>query len=264
MKKFYKIIEQQINCNCCTDQNIIRILDCVDELSLKYGVSKSNILDLLDSEYKGLKITYKIYKRNGIIMIITPLQIKTFSETSKVKVRDRKKIFFYDPKNTYGEFSNFYSKNQNKTFRLVIDNIEWKSTEHYFQAQKFLGPSSTEKSREYAELIKNAKTPSISKILAAQKTGGGYRWRTNLNSIIEQYKDVKIRKDWEDVKEDIMKKALLEKFSQNEKLKEVLLKTEFAILYEHTSRDKYWADGGDGSGKNRLEYLLMIIRDELF
>jgi predicted NAD-dependent protein-ADP-ribosyltransferase YbiA (DUF1768 family) len=31
-------------------------------------------------------------------------------------------------------------------------------------------------------------------------------------------------------------------------------------LVEHTSNDSYWADGGYGSGQNRLGFLLMKIR----
>jgi predicted NAD-dependent protein-ADP-ribosyltransferase YbiA (DUF1768 family) len=31
-------------------------------------------------------------------------------------------------------------------------------------------------------------------------------------------------------------------------------------LIEHTVKDKYWADGGNGTGKNRLGFLLMKLR----
>jgi len=32
---------------------------------------------------------------------------------------------------------------------------------------------------------------------------------------------------------------------------------------EHTDNDSYWADGGDGSGRNMLGVLLMSVRKEL-
>jgi predicted NAD-dependent protein-ADP-ribosyltransferase YbiA (DUF1768 family) len=32
---------------------------------------------------------------------------------------------------------------------------------------------------------------------------------------------------------------------------------------EHTFKDKYWADGGNGTGKNRLGVLLMKLRAEI-
>jgi len=35
-------------------------------------------------------------------------------------------------------------------------------------------------------------------------------------------------------------------------------------LIEHTYKDRYWADGGDGGGLNMLGKLLMQLRDKLF
>ncbi len=40
-------------------------------------------------------------------------------------------IKFYSTKNEYGEFSNFAA------FPFKLDGQEWKTSEHYFQAQKF-------------------------------------------------------------------------------------------------------------------------------
>jgi N-glycosidase YbiA len=42
-----------------------------------------------------------------------------------------------------------------------------------------------------------------------------------------------------------------------------LLETGDACIVEHTARDRYWADGGDGSGRNMLGRLLMRVHDEL-
>jgi predicted NAD-dependent protein-ADP-ribosyltransferase YbiA (DUF1768 family) len=43
------------------------------------------------------------------------------------------------------------------------------------------------------------------------------------------------------------------KYTQHEKLRNVLLNTKNMKIIEHTARDKYWADGGgNGKGKNRL------------
>ncbi len=60
-----------------------------------------------------------------------------------------------------------------------------------------------------------------------------------------------------------MYEGLRAKFSQNKELKDKLLATGQAKLVEHTDRDKYWGDGGNGEGKNRLGILLMKLRDEL-
>jgi len=34
-------------------------------------------------------------------------------------------------------------------------------------------------------------------------------------------------------------------------------------LIEHTKKDSYWGDGGNGSGKNKLGKILMKVRYEL-
>ena len=62
------------------------------------------------------------------------------------------------------------------------------------------------------------------------------------------------------VKEKIMYDGLVFKFTQNEKLKEKLMETKGKKLIEHTENDNYWADGGDGSGQNKLGILLMRLR----
>jgi predicted NAD-dependent protein-ADP-ribosyltransferase YbiA (DUF1768 family) len=71
------------------------------------------------------------------------------------------------------------------------------------------------------------------------------------------------RADWERVKDEIMLEALRAKFSQNPDLRSKLLATAPASLVEHTKNDRYWADGGDGTGRNRLGELLMQVREEL-
>ncbi|WBW99707.1 NADAR family protein [Oceanirhabdus sp. W0125-5] len=111
----------------------------------------------------------------------------------------------------------------------------WKTSEHYFQAMKFEGT-------EHYDLINQAKTPMI-----AAKMG---RDRTR-----------PLRKDWEDVKDDIMYKALKAKFDSDEELRNILLSTGDALLIEHTRNDLYWADGVDGTGKNMLGILLMKLRE---
>jgi ribA/ribD-fused uncharacterized protein len=72
-----------------------------------------------------------------------------------------------------------------------------------------------------------------------------------------------LRPDWEIVKDDIMREILREKFAQHLELRALLLSTGDAQLIEHTANDRYWADGGDGRGKNRLGELLMELRREL-
>jgi hypothetical protein len=57
--------------------------------------------------------------------------------------------------------------------------------------------------------------------------------------------------------------AIRAKFTQHPDLCAQLLATCDAWLAEHTTRDRYWGDGGDGSGQNQLGRLLMQIRSKL-
>lgn len=72
-----------------------------------------------------------------------------------------------------------------------------------------------------------------------------------------------LRPDWEEIKDEVMLQVLRMKFSQNPEIAKELLATGDALLIEHTRNDDYWADGGDGSGKNKLGLLLMQVREEL-
>ncbi len=60
-----------------------------------------------------------------------------------------------------------------------------------------------------------------------------------------------------------MMDALRAKFTQHGRCQRMLLATGEAELVEHTRNDFYWADGGDGTGRNRLGVLLMQLRAEL-
>jgi hypothetical protein len=140
-------------------------------------------------------------------------------------------IRFYLASDAYGEFSNF------ARFAITLGGQRWPTSEHYFQAQKFAGT-------RHEEEIRWARKPR----LAAEM--GRDRKRP-------------LRADWEAVKDDVMLAALRAKFSQHAQLRALLLSTGDALLVEHTANDRYWGDGGDGSGENRLGRLLMQVRDEL-
>ena len=59
-----------------------------------------------------------------------------------------------------------------------------------------------------------------------------------------------------------MYQAIRYKFNFYPHLKELLLKTGNLQIIEHFEEDKYWSDGGDGSGKNRMGELLMRLRND--
>ncbi|MBT3014018.1 MAG: NADAR family protein [Candidatus Thiodiazotropha sp. (ex Lucina aurantia)] len=140
-------------------------------------------------------------------------------------------IYFYTTNKQYGEFSNF-SKHG-----IELDGLWWKTTEHYFQAQKFSDP-------EYREKIRLAPDPK-----AAANLG--------------RSRKVPIRKDWESVKDDVMRMAVQKKFTTHPELRELLVSTGAENIVENAPGDYYWGCGADGSGKNMLGIILQEVRDEL-
>ena len=72
-----------------------------------------------------------------------------------------------------------------------------------------------------------------------------------------------LRADWERVRDELMRKAVLAKFTQHPEIRELLLGTGDAMLVEHTTNDSYWGDGGDGRGLNMLGQILVSVREEL-
>lgn len=140
-------------------------------------------------------------------------------------------IYFYKINDEYGCFSNF------ARYGFELDGKWWMTSEHYFQAQKFCGT-------EYEEIIRLLDNP-----MKAAEMG--------------RNRELPLRADWEQVKDDIMRKAVLAKFTQNDEIKNVLLSTGRETIVENTSNDYYWGCGKDGSGKNMLGIILMEVREKL-
>lgn len=74
---------------------------------------------------------------------------------------------------------------------------------------------------------------------------------------------VKLRGDWEFVKDDIMYHIVKAKFEQNEDLKQKLIETGNEELIESNNwHDHYWGVC-QGRGNNKLGKILMRVRQEL-
>ena len=138
-------------------------------------------------------------------------------------------ILFYKTKAQEKSFSNF------SYHSFWLDGQHWTTSEHYFQAMKFVN-------NEYINRIKNAKTPREARILGRSRK-------------------YPLRLDWNDVKDDVMRKALHAKFSQNKNIKNFLISTNDKKLIENSPFDSYWGSGIDFNGLNRLGVLLMELRD---
>lgn len=140
-------------------------------------------------------------------------------------------IYFYSVEDEYGDFSNF------ARYPIRVKGKTWPTSEHYFQAMKFIDPVQQQK-------IRQATTP-----MEAARMG--------------RDRKQKLRRDWESVKDQVMYEAVQAKFVQHPELAERLLATQHAKIVEHTEQDSYWGDGGDGSGKNKLGQILMRVRTQL-
>ena len=140
-------------------------------------------------------------------------------------------IKFYSTRGAYGCFSNFSGHG------FTLDDEYWPTSEHYFQAMKFEGT-------EHAVAVRQAKTPG-----EAAKIGRD-RGRP-------------LRDDWEEVKDDVMRRAVYAKFSSHAEIREILVGTDDEGIVEDAAHDYYWGCGKDGSGKNMLGQILMEVRDLL-
>lgn len=118
---------------------------------------------------------------------------------------------------------------------IDCNEIEWKTTEHYYQAQKTFTPG----------LIMDAETPGDAKRIAH---------------------NLPIRRDWGLVKVGFMTVSLKMKFDQNPKYKELLIQTEgYKLVEGNWWHDNFWGDCycdkcEDKKGKNMLGKLLMNLR----
>lgn len=128
----------------------------------------------------------------------------------------------------YYFLSNFYPA------KVTYEGVTYESNEAAFQAQKTLDMAER---RRFAGM-----GPS-----EAKKAG----------------RRIKLRRDWEQVKEGIMRRIVHAKFTQNKDLREKLLATGSAALEEGNNwGDRTWGTV-DGVGRNLLGKILMDVRDAL-
>lgn len=127
--------------------------------------------------------------------------------------------------------SNFYES------PITHEGIFYDTVEHFYQAQKTLDRGERKK-------VATARSPG-----AAKRMG----------------KKLKLRKDWESVKVEIMRQGLKRKFTRNSLLGNMLVATHPAKLEEgNWWGDHFWGvDHKTRTGQNWLGRLLMERREEL-
>jgi N-glycosidase YbiA len=141
-------------------------------------------------------------------------------------------IYFYsDREQPYGCFSNFSAHG------FVLDDLYWPTSEHYFQAQKFAG------------------TPLVEQIRGLNKP----KEAANMG----RDRSFPLRSDWETVKDEVMRQAVLAKFRTHGEIRAILLGTGDEDLVENAPGDYYWGCGQDGTGQNKLGLILMEVRQGL-
>ena len=154
------------------------------------------------------------------------------SATSTPESEETLTIYFYSTREEpYDVFSNFSAHG------FTLDGKWWPTSEHYFQAQKF---SDT----PHEEEIRRARTPREA------ANGGRERARP-------------LRADWDQVKDDVMRRVVLRKFTAHDDLRMLLLGTGERPIIENAPGDYYWGCGADGSGRNMLGVILMETRSLL-
>ena len=118
---------------------------------------------------------------------------------------------------------------------IMVDGEKWNTVEHYFQAQKF-------DSTTYQNKIKSIPNPDGAKKFA---------WS------IQSFE----KKNWSDIKINIMKKGVEAKFKQYKNLSSSLRKTQNRELIERTNKDYFWGKSLSGTGLNKMGEILMELRD---
>lgn len=154
-------------------------------------------------------------------------------------------VCFHNPDEVNGYLSNWYLSD------FEVDGIKYTSMEQYMMYQKAILFNDS----EIAQQILG--TSDVGKIKA-------------LGRSVKNYDDIM----WNGLRQIIVYKGLLEKFSQNDDLRKRLLNTKQNILAECAVQDKIWGIGlsmkddnrfdlSKWQGENLLGFSLMIVRTEL-
>lgn len=169
-------------------------------------------------------------------------------------------IVFAETTKAYGCFSNFY----NLIKQIYAFGMYWKTTEHLYQAMKFLFFDQSELTLSFAREICQAGTAFQAKYLASLWTFEKFSWQTRLHGIVNEYVQKGIifrKKEWDAVKIDVMYVVLQAKFYSSNYCWNLLQETKERRIEEHSRNDAFWGNGGKiGGGANHLGKTLMKLR----
>lgn len=137
-------------------------------------------------------------------------------------------VFFMKVNEPFGVLTNFSQTG------FIFDSRAWKTSEHCYQAMKFI-------EIEAQELIRSQPNAYM-----AAKSGRELKAR--------------MKDNWDIIRDPIMSDITYAKFSQNLDAKQILLSTDNRLLVELSFKDNYWGSKPDLSGKNKLGKILMHHR----
>ncbi len=171
---------------------------------------------------------------------------------------------FFSADEPLGVLSNFWRL---RPAPLVYSGETYATSEHLYQAMKFMGDGASAVSLEFAEVIRLADTPYKAKLLAGLSPAAlqRYDWQRKLAATIGAFltrdPQLRVRADWnDDTKLRAMAEVLTLKFDQNLHARTALLNTGYAQLVEASPYDAFWGEGRAGKGKNWLGHLLVEMR----
>eukprot|EP01062_Namystynia_karyoxenos_P064500 TRINITY_DN5746_c0_g1_i1.p1 TRINITY_DN5746_c0_g1~~TRINITY_DN5746_c0_g1_i1.p1 ORF type:complete len:1160 (+),score=210.14 TRINITY_DN5746_c0_g1_i1:85-3564(+) len=143
---------------------------------------------------------------------------------------DEQLVVVYGYAGNWGELTSFWPCS------FVFEGLTYPSLEHCYQSQKFADP-------EHREEIRTARTCD-----EAHRSGKAFRPGRTL------------RADWDEIRDDVMRGAMMAKFVQNPKCTATLLSTGKRTIVFADKDDNHWGIGM-GTGANRYGALLMELRD---
>ena len=239
------------------------------------GVIAAMLLHRLhpDWDYKtvlaNLQHQHRYMKHQG--RSATPQTTPQYNQIHRI-LTNQSDIFFHDPKDIHYYLSNSFTNNNGIPLFIDENGEKWYSVEAYYQAHKFMH---SKRGCEYAKWIQKADTPHkayllgqkyICRMMPAHNICVSKKEQVSIRYLMCEY--MKIREadciqNWEEIREDVMHKALTFKFTQDPFLKRKLIRTGCSILRHYVKDDPYWGEFWKNGGSNRLGKILMEIRNKL-